>query len=71
MSEKKKKPMKMMERKFAVPSMAMLLSVMNEAVSMGFSFKLMCLVCGVSLGYAVMETVKDIFYAKYGVIKKA
>ncbi len=59
--------MKLLQRKFAVPSSAGLLATMNEAVGMGFSFHLMCLLVAGSLVYALIEQWGDVSRMKYGV----
>lgn len=61
-----KKPMKLLQRKFAVPSLAGLMALMNEAASLGFSFQLMCLLVAGGLGYALIEQWGDVARVKYG-----
>ena len=51
---------KLMERKFAVPGIASLLTVANDVGNLGMDWKTLLIVACLSLGYAALETWKDI-----------
>ena len=53
-----------MERKFAVPGIASLLALANDVGSLGIDFKTLVLIACLSLGYAALETWKDIRFGK-------
>ena len=53
-----------MERKFAVPGIASLLAVANDVGRLGMDWKTVLIVAVLSLGYAALETWKDIRLAK-------
>ena len=55
---------KLMERKFAVPGIASLLAVANDVGRLGMDWKTVLIVAVLSLGYAALETWKDIRLAK-------
>ncbi len=58
--------MKLLQRKFAIPTSAGLMATMNEGFNMGFSFPLMCLLVAGGLGYALIEQWGDVSRMKYG-----
>jgi len=61
------KPMKIMEREYATPMLGGgILPMMNEAMSLGFSFKMMCLVALVSCIYAGLRIWNKNTEIKYG-----
>lgn len=59
------KDSKLAQRKFAVPGTAVILAIVNDAASLGFDFKTMCLVVAGSLGMAAIITWHDTMKLKY------
>ena len=49
-----------MERKFAVPGSASILTLVNDAAGLGFDWKTLAIVVGASLIYAGIEAAVDI-----------
>lgn len=56
---------KFLERKFAIPGLAGLLPIANDLAGMKIDFKVLCLVAGVSLVWAMIECAHDIARLKY------
>lgn len=57
---------KLLERKFAVPSSAGILALVNDAAGMGFDFKVMVLVVASSIAWAAIEAWVDVARIKSG-----
>lgn len=66
------KQLKIMEREFSTPILGGgILPVMNSAMELGFDFKTLVLVAGVSCFYAVLRVVQKTLELKYAPAKVA
>ena len=57
---------KLTERKFSVPALGVVFSVVSEAAKLGFTLPVLILVVAATLIYAAIETWHDIAKMKYG-----
>lgn len=64
--EADKKPLKIAERKFAVPMGSLTVTFLNDLAGLGLPWWALVILVGGSLGYAAIETWHDIARMKYG-----